>query len=100
MKKVLKNSLKTKKFLDKLPKIYIVAFWSRFGVKEFPFSGKFIKDELRGNLYIPLVYDRDETCDLWRLKKITNTAAGAIVLWTQNRNVAEKVAAMYNQHMV
>ena len=102
-KKVLRNNKKTKRYLEKLPKIYIVACWARFGVREYPFTGKFIKDKHRGNVYVPLVYDYDDcngTCDNYYLRKITNVTTGNIVLWTQNRNVAEKIAAMYNQHMV
>ena len=89
--------------LEKLTKIYIVACWARFGVREYPFTGKFIKDKHRGNMYIPLVYDYDDcngTCDNYYLRKITDVTTGNIVLWTQNRNIAEKISAMYNQHMV
>ena len=102
-KKVLKNNKRTKEYLEKLPKIYIVACWARFGVREYPFTGKFIKDKHRGNMYIPLVYDYDDcngTCDNYYLRKITNVTTGNIILWTQNKNIAEKIAAMYNQHMV
>lgn len=102
-KKVLKNNKRTKRYLEKLPKIYIVACWARFGVREYPFTGKFIKDKNRGNMYIPLVYDYDDcngTCDSYYLRDIMSVTTGNIILWTQNRNVAEKVASMYNQHMV
>jgi hypothetical protein len=102
-KKVLSNNKRTQKYLEKLPKIYIVACWARFGVREYPFTGKFVKDQYRGNVYVPLVYDYDDcngTGDDYYLRKITNVTTGNIVLWTQNKNIAEKIAAMYNQHMV
>ena len=44
MKKVLKNTLKTKKYLDKLPKIYLIACWASYGILEFPFTGKYVKE--------------------------------------------------------
>lgn len=103
MKKVLKNNEKTKEYLKNLPKIYLVACWARFGIREFPFTGKFVKDETRGDIYVPLVYDYDDlngTCDNYFLRKITNTTTGIVIMWTQNKNIAEKIAAMYNQHMV
>lgn len=102
-KKVLKNNKRTKRYLEKLPKIYIVACWARFGIAEYPFTGKFVKDKCRGNVYVPLVYDHDDcngTCDNYFLRKITSVTTGHIIIWTQNRNIAEKIAAMYNQHMV
>lgn len=102
-KKVLSNNKKTQKYLEKLPKIYVVACWARFGVREYPFTGKFIKDEYRGDAYVPLVYDYDDrngTGDDYYLRKLTNTTTGVIIMWTQNKNIAEKIAAMYNQHMV
>ena len=103
IKKVLSNNKRTQKYLEKLPKIYVVACWARFGVKEYPFTGKFIKDKYRGDVYVPLVYDYDDcngTCDNYYLRKITNTTTGVIIMWTQNKNIADKIAAMYNQHMV
>lgn len=102
-KKVLSNNEKTQKYLKKLPKIYVVAHWARFGVREYPFTGKFVKDKNRGNVYVPLIYDYDDrngTGDEYYLKKLTSATTGIIIIWTQNKNVAEKIAAMYNQHMV
>ena len=102
-KKVLSNNKRTQKYLEKLPKIYVVACWSRFGVREYPFTGKFVKDEHRGGAYVPLIYDYDDrngTGDDYYLRKLTNTTTGVIIVWTQNKNIAEKIAAMYNQHMV
>jgi hypothetical protein len=102
-KKVLSNNKRTQKYLKKLPKIYVVACWARFGVREYPFTGKFIKDKYRGDTYVPLVYDYDDcngTSDNYYLRKLTNTTTGIIIMWTQNKNIAEKIAAMYNQHMV
>ena len=102
-KKVLSNNKRTQEYLEKLPKIYVVACWTRFGVREYPFTGKFAKDKHRGDTYVPLVYDYDDcngTGDDYYLRKLTNTTTGIIIVWTQNKNIAEKIAAMYNQHMV
>ena len=38
MKKVLKNSKKTKKYLDSLPKIYLIGYWASAGIQEYYFS--------------------------------------------------------------
>lgn len=102
MRKILENSHETKEYLDKLPKIYLVACWAGYGVREFPFAGKFIKDEYQNNIYVPLVYDYDDfngTCDNWYLRKITNTTTGQIVLWTQDESVASKVAKLFNKEL-
>ena len=102
MRKVLKNTPKTKAYLDSLPKIYLVACWAGYGVREFPFTGKYVQDEYRNNISVPLVYDYDDfngTCDNWYLRKITNTTTGQILLWTQSKSVAKKIAELYNKEL-
>lgn len=96
MRKVLKNSTKTKEYLEKLPKIYLVACWASYGIMEYPFSGKYIKENGKD---IPLVYDHDDcngTCDCWWLRKITNTTTGGILTWTQNKAAAKTIANAMN----
>lgn len=97
MKKVLQNSEKTRKFLNKLPKIYLVALWAHFGVRDFPFSGKYIK---QNGIDVPLVYDYDDhngTCDHYFLRPIIHTTTGYIFLWTQFKGSAEKTANILNK---
>ena len=79
MKKILPSNAKTKKYLDSLPKLYLVAFWAKWGTREYPFSGKYDKDGLT-----PLVwdyYDFNGERDEYRLVPITHTTAGAIACW-------------------
>lgn len=103
MREVLKSSKRTKKYIDSLPKIYLVACLARFGVTELPFTGKFVKSKRIPELYVPLVYQYDDhngTADNYYLREIIQATTGQIVIWTQNRNIANKIAAMYNNHMV
>lgn len=96
MKRILKNNTKTKEYLDSLPKVYITACWAKWGIREFPFSGKFEKEN---NIYIPLVYDYDDhngTADQWELRRIDFTTTGYIADWSFNKLVAEDLAEFYN----
>ena len=97
MKKVLKNTLKTRKYLDKLPKIYLIACWASYCILEFPFTGKYVKEN---GIDIPLVYDYDDhngTCDCWWLRKITNTTTGGKLVWTQNAAAARRISDKMNE---
>lgn len=87
MKKILKNNQKTEKFLNKLPKIYLVVTWAHAGYREYPFSGKHNKEG------IPLVYfydDHNGTSDNYYLIPITDTTTGFIDGWTFSAEEAEK----------
>ena len=100
MRKVLKNTAKNKVYLDNLPKIYLVGCWARYGIREYPFTGKYEQNEY--GISIPIVYDYDDhngTCDNWYLRRIDHTTTGQILLWTQNKNVASKVAELYNKEI-
>ncbi len=100
MRKVLKNTAKTKEYLATLPKIYLVACWAKYGVRDFPFAGKYERNE--NGIDIPLVYDYDDhngTCDNYYLRRINRTTTGSIVLWTQSKSIAHKVAELFNKEM-
>ena len=100
MRKVFKNTPKTKAYLDSLPKIYLVGCWARYGVMEFPFTGKYKTNEK--GISIPIVYDYDDhngTCDNWYLRRIDYTTTGQILLWTQSKSVASRVAELFNKEM-
>lgn len=96
MKKVLKDNKKTKKYLESLPKIYIVGHWAKYGVQDYPFTGKYI--EIDG-ISVPLVYkyyDGNGTCSQWNLTRISHVTTGAVIMWTQNKSIAERVASALN----
>ena len=100
MKKCLNNTAKTQKYLASLPKIYLVACWAKYGVREYYFSGKYERNE--NGIDIPLVYHYDDcngTCDNYWLRRINHTTTGSIVLWTQMKSVASKVAELFNKEM-
>lgn len=93
MRKILRYSEKNRKRINKLPKIYLIACWARWGVMEFPFY-KFTKDN------IPLVYhynDYNGTADLWELIPIQDATTGWIWDWTFNGMAAKKVAELLNK---
>lgn len=98
MRKVLKNNKKTTAYLDSLPKIYIVGAWAKYGVREYPFAGKYETND--NGISIPLVYDYDDhngTTDNYYLRRLDHVTTGQIILWTQFRNVANKVAELFNK---
>lgn len=93
MRSILKNNSKTKKYLESLPKIYMVACWAGFGVREFPFAGKCDENG------VPYVYDyedRNGTCDEFCLRKLTHTTTGQIYAWTASKKMAEEIADAMN----
>ena len=99
MKKVLKNTAKTKKYLDSLPKIYMVGLWAKYGVREYPFTEKYFSEN---GFSIPLVYYYDDcngTCDNWYLRRIDRVTTGQVLLWTQSKSVASKVAELFNKEL-
>lgn len=94
MKKILPNTPKTKRYLDSLPKIYIVGCWAGFGVREYYFSGKFAKDKTT-----PLVWDYEDcngVCDEWRLRNLYYTTTGRIYAWSDVKESAEYIARQMN----
>ena len=98
MKKVLKNTPKTKAYLNSLPKIYTVACWAKYGVREYPFAEKYFSEN---GFSIPLVYVYDDfngTQDSYLLRRIDQTS-GAVIMWTQNKKVADKVAELFNKEL-
>ncbi len=94
MKKILENTLKTHEHLSALPKIYMIACWAGYGVREFPFAGKCTIDG------IPFVWDYDDqngTCDCYFLRKLTDTTTGRIYAWTTSKSRAEEIAVALNE---
>ena len=94
MKKILENIPKTREYLASLPRIYMIVRWAGYGVREFPFAGKFTADS------IPFVWMYDDcngTCDRYFLRKLTDTTTGWIYAWTTSRSRAEEIAAALNE---
>ena len=98
MKKILENNKKTKEYLNNLSKIYLVGCWAKYGVMEFPFAGKYIKENGKD---IPLVYNYNDcngACDQYWLEKITNTTTGWILCWTQYEAAARAIVEAMNHY--
>lgn len=84
----IKNDARAKKYLNSLPKMYLIGCWASYGIRSFAFSRQFDKDG------IPLVWDYEDcngTCDEWRLRPITSTTSGQIFCWTTNATAATQV---------
>ena len=99
MRKILKNTAKTRAYLDSLPKIYMVGQWAKYGVREYYFTGKY--EEWEG-ISVPLVYHYDDyngTCDNYFLRRLDRTTSGGVVMWTQNKKLADKIAEMFNKEI-
>lgn len=93
--KILKNDFKTLKYLDKLRKIYIVAYWAKWGVMEFHFSGKFDK-----KTFEPLVWqynDHNGICDQFELIPLHWVTTGEVITYTFNQETAKKIANSLNK---
>lgn len=103
MRKIIPFSKGAQEELNKLPKMYLVAFWAHYGVTDFPFSGKYEKrfDEKLGyTIDVPLVYQYDDhngTCDDFFLRPIDYTTTGQIVVWTQDGYQAKQIANIYEE---
>lgn len=98
MKKILKNNLKTQRYLNKLRKVYLIGHWYRYGVREYPFAGKFVQDEVLG--LIPLVYhydDRNGTVDNWYLVKLSSVTTGSIISYSFSYENAVYIADRLNR---
>ena len=89
LRKHLPHNQKTKDKLAKLPKIYLIACWARYGVLEFPFSGRYKKINKKP---IPLVWDFDDhngTYPEYVLRPITWTTTAAIRGWVRDEQQAK-----------
>ena len=97
MKTIMQNGAKANKYLERLPKIYLVGCWARWGTRCFYNS---MKTDKRG---VPLVweyYDGNGTCDIWRLTPIDLTTSGVVLAWTDCQEHAMEAVKALNQKRV
>lgn len=94
---ILKNSKKTKKYLDSLSRIYLVVRYAGIAILEFPFAEEYTlageREKNHCNV-VPLVYDHEDcngACDNYVLRKITDTTTGWIIDWCYTREEAEEL---------
>ena len=99
MKKILKNDAKTAVYLDSLPTIYLVGCWASYGVMDFKWIGKYVKNKRSTGQMEPLVWhfnDHNGTCERWYLVPIHLVTTGEIICWTEDKKVATKIANALN----
>ena len=100
LRKHLPHNQKTKDKLAKLPKIYLIACWARYGVLEFPFSGRYKKINKKP---VPLVWDFDDhngTYPEYVLRPITWTTTAAIRGWVRDEQQAKDTAEFCEKRRV
>ena len=98
MKDRLEYNSENQLFINNLTKIYLIACWARYGVREYPFSGEF--EKLDNGKLMPLVWDftdHNGTYEEWVLRPIDEVTTGFILDWSFNKNVAEDIAEKYNE---
>ena len=99
LRKILKNTPKTKTYLDSLPKVYGIFLWAKWGILELPWSGKYTK----GDIAVPLVYnyyDANGTQDEYHLVPITSCSSGAFWNWYENKENAKQAQKKLNDSLV
>lgn len=87
LRKVLKNTPKTKKYLDSLPKVYGIFLWAKWSILELPWSGKYTE----GCIAVPLVYnyyDANGMRDEYHLVPITSCSSGSFWNWFEDKEEA------------
>lgn len=101
LKEHLEYNNKNEKYINSLSKVYLIGYWARYGVREYPYSGQMVEDEEFG--MTPLVYDFDDhngTYNEWILRKIQNTTAGQVIMYCfkeQLANIyADKLQKLYD----
>ena len=95
-RKILKNTAKTKVYLDSLSKVYGIFLWAKWGILELPWSGKYTK----GDIAVPLVYhyyDANGMCDEYHLVPITSCSSGAFWDWYETEEGAKYAQEKLNE---
>lgn len=94
MRKVLPNNPKTKKYLESLPKLYIVGCWAKYGVREYSYT---TKNDSNGDPLVYDYYDGNGACDEYHLMNICKVTTGRVFCWTLHRECANFIAEALNR---
>lgn len=95
--KRLKYNNKNYKKVNNCPKVYLIGCWARYGVREYPFAGKFVDNEFWYKE--PLVWDFDDhngTYDEWVLRPISHTTTGNCLIYCFDGVLAQYLADKLN----
>ena len=93
MRKILKCTVKTKKYLESLPKIYGIFLWAKWGLLELPWTGKFDKN---GEPLVYIYYDANGMCDEYHLTPISQASSGAFHGWYKDYNTTYDIQLELN----
>ena len=96
MKKILKNTKKTKEYLESLPKIYGLFLWAKWAILELPWVGKY--DE-NGEPLVYIYYDANGACDEYHLAPIHYASGGAFHDWYEYKNTADAIRLELNNKL-
>ena len=92
MKEHLEYNEKNIKFVNSLPKIYLVGYWAGYGIREYPFAKKYSQHN------VPYVYDFDDhngTYAEYIAKPITDVTTRVIKIWTFSKDIADELLNIY-----
>ena len=96
MRKILKNTPKTKTYLDRLPKIYGIFLWAKWAMLELPWAGFY---DHSGRPLVYIYYDANGTCDEWHLVPINHASSGAFHGWYEDKNTADDIRLELNDKL-
>ena len=96
MRIILKNTSKTKEYLDSLPKIYGIFLWAKWGMLELPWTGKYDKD---GFPLVYIYYDCNGCCDEYYLGAIHRASSGGFYNWYTDEATAKEVQETLNKEL-
>lgn len=98
MRKTLKCTPRNNARIAKLPDLYLVGYWARYGVMTVKDSGKTAKSPVTNRFY-PLVWvynDHNGTCPSWELIPIVLATTGLVECWTVSQKAANYLADALN----
>lgn len=97
MRRVLKNTPKTKKYLDSLPKIYGIFLWAKWAIMELPWTGKY--DKKTGEPLVYIYYDANGACDEYHLVPIHYASSGRLWNWYGIKDEAKEIQNKLNDRL-
>ena len=97
MRKNLKVTLKTKKKLDSMKKLYGVFLWAKWGILELPWTGKF--DKKTGLPLVYIYYDFNGEREGYRLDTIRSASSGTFYGWYEDHNTADDIRLELNDKL-
>lgn len=95
MRKILKNTPKTKKYLDSLPKVYGIFLWVKWAIMELPWTGKY--DKKTGEPLVYIYYDANGACDEYHLAPIHYASSGRFWNWYGIKDEAKEIQNKLNE---